>query len=141
MLHKPYFIRYRQALERSLSAQNSCKKAAENDIACCEDSAQKTPDQNQSCAVDEQSNKMNKDTIAETADKNAFQGFRQIAPGIFQFKPPAPGIMGNTVPPGLFPPCYSEVAKPQKAGELGFIRLDGLPGPYHNYRTPVFQFT
>lgn len=140
MLHKPYFIRYRQALERSLSAQNSTKKTAENDIACRDGSALKTPDQNQFCAADEPK-KMNKDTIADTADKNAFHGFKQIAPGIFQFKTPAPGNMGNTVPPGLFHPCYSEDAKTQKAGELGFKRLDGLPGPYQNYRTPVFQFT
>lgn len=141
MLHKPYFIRYRQALERSLSAKNSCKKTAENDNACREDSDQKTTDQNQSCTASEQSNKMNKDNIAETADKSAFHGFKQIVPGIFQFQHPASGIIGNTVPPGLFSTCHSEVARPQKAGELEFKRLDGLPGPYQNYRTPVFQFT
>lgn len=142
MIRNPYFSRYQQALERSLSAQRSAKKASENDSPCREDSDEKRFEETQPVAVEEQLNEVKKDADAETADKNFLQGFEQIAPGIFKFSHPKLNMKGNGVPPVLYPSFQSGVVlKSQKDREPGFIRVDGLPGPYQHYSTPVFQFT
>jgi peptide methionine sulfoxide reductase MsrA len=66
LIYKSYFIRYRQALEHSFSAQKPCKEAREyNDSSCRKDSAPKKPESDQPCSVDEQSIKMLNDTAAE----------------------------------------------------------------------------
>lgn len=141
MIHNPYFSRYRQALERSLSAQRSAKKAAENDSPCREDSDEQRLEETQPVAVGEQLNVEKKDADAEP-DKNVLQGFEQIAPGIFKFSHPKLNLKGNGVPPVLYPSFQSGVVlKSQNDREPGFIRVDGLPGPYQHYGTPVFQFT
>lgn len=141
MIHKAYFYRYRQALERSLSSEKIVNKASEHASACTEERAPQKLDKNQPGTVEEQFIKMKEDAVKETDGSNAFHGFEQIAPGIFQFRQQAYGGKDYAVPPRLFPPFQSEVMHSQKAGELGFKRVDGLPGPYQHYSTPVFQFT
>lgn len=142
MIRNPYFIRYRQAMERSLSAQKSIKKTAENDAARSEDSAHKKPDQNQPCADGVPPNNLQKDDVGKPAGNSDFKGFRQIAPGIFQFRQPSYGNKDYNTPSELLSLLPApENTQPQKAGEMGFKRVDGLPGPYQHYRTPVFQFT
>ncbi len=142
MIRNPYFIRYRQAMERSLSTQKSTKKTAENDAACREDSAYKKPDQNQPCADGVTPDNLQKDEAGKPAGNSDFKGFRQIAPGIFQFRPPSYGNKDN-IPSELMSllPVPEKTQPHQRAGEMGFKRVDGLPGPYQHYNTPVFQFT
>lgn len=70
-----------------------------------------------------------------------FSGFKEMAPGIYQFQQTAPGGKEVELPAKLLPPLCSEHNNPQNAGELGFKRVDGLPGPFQHYKTPVFQFT
>lgn len=79
----------------------------------------------------------------ENIKNTEHSGFVKLAPGIFQFK--------RSVEITVLPALPKELQKEKQmilshfeyipeSGERGFIRVDGLPGPYENYDTPVFQF-
>lgn len=139
MFRRVYFNPYRQALERYLSSR---KEALEDKSDCLKDSTQEKREHNQPIDEEVQSdNRTIKAAAQNSAGKDVIGGFKEIAPGIYQFRQPAPGSKGHDVPPKLYPPCQPGHLRPQRAGEVGFKRVDGLPGPYQNYSTPVFQFT
>lgn len=135
MLQKVYFSRYQQAIERSLSSRRYAQKAIKNKIACSEDSDPGKPEPGQPAGAEEQTCSITKDIAREHAGKSAINGFKEIAPGIYQFFPPTPGGKGYGAPK-LFPP-----GQPHSKYEPEFQRVDGLPGAYQHYSTPVFQFT
>ncbi|MFX4260809.1 hypothetical protein ACOBQJ_01285 [Pelotomaculum propionicicum] len=137
MFRRVYFNPYRQALERYLSSR---QEALEDKRDCLKDSTMKR-EQKQQCHKEVQSGNLPGKAAENSAGKDVIGGFKEIAPGIYQFRQPAPASKGYEVPPKLYPSCQSGHLNPQRAGELGFKRVDGLPGPYQHYNTPVFQFT
>lgn len=141
MIQKVYFNRYRQAVERSLSSRRPAQEARENKSTCSEENPPGKFAQERPGAVKKQSNSIPKDAVEVHAGKNVIDGFKEIAPGIYQFRQPMPGGKGYDLPPKLIPLYQPVITKRQNTGELGFQRIDGIPGPYQNYSTPVFQFT
>jgi len=73
-------------------------------------------------------------------------GFLEVAPGVFQFKHHYEHKPAFTMLPDHFASPAIQVKKlcwqaGLKPAEAGFIRVNGLPGPNQNFRTPVYQFT
>lgn len=141
MIRKVYFSRYRQAVERSLSSRRPEQEAIENKSTLSEENSTGKFDQERPDAAEKQSNSIPEDAVEEHAGKNVIDGFKEIAPGIYQFCQQMPGGKGYDLPPKLIPFYQPVIAKRQSTGELGFQRIDGMPGPYQNYSSPVFQFT
>jgi len=140
LLQKVYFSRYQQAIERSLSSRRHAQKAVINKSACSEDSVPGKLEPGQPAGAEEQSCSITKDIAREHAGKSVINGFKEIAPGIYQFFQFTPGGKGYGAPPKLFPIMFNP-GQPHSKCEPEFQRVDGLPGPYQHYSTPVFQFT
>lgn len=95
--------------------------------------------------VDVQCQAAEKESIKKKSVVNSdVQGFEQVSPGVFQFKH-TPQNTSPSVMPKLNYPAYPMQYTPQPENtdmaESGFLRVDGVPGPYEQYQTPVYQFT
>ncbi|MDD4335120.1 MAG: hypothetical protein PHY77_05895 [Desulfotomaculaceae bacterium] len=133
MIQIKYLNRYSQAAGKTPSPRRPAQEALENKNACSEKSTPEEPVRDQPDALLEQSNSMAEEAVKAHAGNNVIDGYKEIAPGIYQFLQLTHGGKGYNAPP--------QITNAQKACEPKFQRVDGLPGPYQHYNTPVFQFT
>jgi len=147
MINRPYY--YRHFLERRPLKENKVKEKnisneidqkanldKENNITRHNESAQTSQ-----VAAGPQ---LNKEETVKNKPTAELRGFEKVAPGVFQFKQnwqnPSPLIMWPQSKPAFHLKGPPELGTPELA-ESGFIRVDGIPGPYEHYQTPVYQFT
>lgn len=80
---------------------------------------------------------------SKTDESADLPGFEKVGPGLFQFKNPK--WTTPAAQPQYGQPKKQELQQqvhynPPPASE-GFARVNGIPGPYQNFPTPVYQFT
>lgn len=133
MTYKPYFPYYRNAFRQNLTHKADKMEDVDKD--------------NQKAVVEEQGEKDNQSVeINEKAAVFEHNNFNQVSPGLFQFKKPHQAAVAAVHPsnsrlePGKQTPQFKDCEK-TKNSEVGFVRLDTLPGVYSKYSTPVYQFT
>lgn len=149
MFYKPY-INYRQRmLEQNLSFENNDKEEANEkdldpviqvNLAVNEAESTEKPS-----SGDLQTGLKNKEAAIEPEQPLTHPGFEQIAPGVFQFKHPSLKEKLGVIPPVIAHPTPElwgfQLKETSAMEEAGFIRVDGLPGSFEHYKTPVYQFT
>jgi len=103
--------------------------------------------ENKKAVVEGQGEKENQ--LVEINEKTSVfehNDFNQVSPGLFQFKKSHQAAVAAVHPsnsrpePGKQTPQLKDYEK-TKNSEVGFVRLDTLPGVYSKYSTPVYQFT
>ncbi len=137
MIQKKYLNRYRLAAEKRPPSPGPDQAVPENKSAGSEKSALR----DQPDAEIEQLNSIERDTAGMHGEKSVVDRYKEIAPGIYQFLRPAHGGEECNVQPELTHFCLPQVININSACEPEFQRVDGVPGPYQHYGTPVYQFT
>lgn len=149
MLNSHYFYYRQQITKRGLSKDQEKEKEIREKIdqnsflentntpINLDESAEVAP-------TDVQSEAAEKENIKQPVGNSEINGFEQVAPGVFQFKQNWDKAASVLAPPQNYPVNHLPSTPLPKAPELeepGFLRVDGIPGPYEHYQTPVYQFT
>lgn len=148
VIYKSYINYRHQVLERNLSFEKNEKEAANknnSDMGNNENLAVSEPANTVKPPGDIQTGSENKEAVNETVKSLAHPGFKQIAPGIFQFKHPSLTDAADIIPSGVASPTPEllglQTKETPELEEAGFIKISGIPGPFEHYQTPVYQFT
>ncbi len=151
MFQKVYLPRYQQAANSSQSRPKIIKEELKNKNSSenIKKSIPRESPQERQVAIERKTNNSRKDVAAEktnnskqdaarvNAGKKVVSGFKEIAPGTYQFL--QSGEKKHDQAPGLILP--PEATGCWDACEQRFRRVDGLAGPYQHCNTPVYQFT
>ncbi|NQS74986.1 MAG: hypothetical protein HQP61_00890 [Peptococcaceae bacterium] len=149
MFQKVYLPRYQQAANSSQSRPKIIKEESKNknsSESITKNIPRKFPQERQ-VAAERKTNNNRQDVAVEktnrqdaagvNASKKVVAGFKEIAPGTYQFL--QSGEKKHEQAPGLILP--PEATGCWEACEQRFRRVDRLAGPYQHYNTPVYQFT
>lgn len=147
MINRPYY--YRHFLERRPAKENKVKVNDTAEVVQNKNLDKENIPINQieispACQADAES-QSDKEEVLKDNPPADFHRFEQVAPGVFQFKQNGenPSLIAVQQPQNYtlyHLPCTSLPGTSELA-ESGFLRVDGIPGPYEHYQTPVYQFT